>query len=315
MIGVGVDRPPAADGLHLRELERHCPRQADGVGLPVLFGSLGRVHRLVQIPAAGVGGGHCYRCRGLIVGRGGWCCGLSGGSEGSCGRWFFVAHRGLDGGGGPGVPALAGQNRVRDLHLLLFGGFVGGGGVFAAAEPVPGLFGELQTAEESVAGVDGPVAARFVLSDLVPVRDRHHIRCGRCTSGWGGLAWFDCSCEPRHGVNGRSTESAAVPHLEVQVRPAWPGGVDLAVPSDVRDVLAGGDFVSDLDQQVVGEHVAVDGRVDLAADVVVEHDPLPEPAGGTGLVHRSVGGGVDRLPVLGAVVLPLVHGAAARPEG
>lgn len=101
--------------------------------------------------------------------------------------------------------------------------------------------------------------------------------------------------------------------LEVQVRT---GGV--AVVSLVRDVLAGGDPVANLDEDAVGEHVPVDGGDDLAADVVVEDDPLPESLRLTRFGDDTVGVGVDgcadRTGEVDAVVLRPPSGPEAAGE-
>src|SRR5690606_3032 len=87
-------------------------------------------------------------------------------------RSFLAVRRSADaelrGACGPGAPALAGLDLLRDVDLLLAGGLVGDRGVLAAAEGEPGRLGELQAAGEAVAGVDRPVSAGLALGEAVP---------------------------------------------------------------------------------------------------------------------------------------------------
>ena len=57
------------------------------------------------------------------------------------------------------------SRRSASLNLLCTGSGRGGAG---HADAVPGLLGELQTAVEAVAGVDGPVATGLALCQSVP---------------------------------------------------------------------------------------------------------------------------------------------------
>ena len=220
------------------------------------------------------------------------------------------------------------QDPVGDLHLLFFGRFVCGGRILTAAGPGPGARRELQATEVAVAGVDRPVTARLVFGDLVPVGHGYGRRIGRGvllrgsagvdTAGgvgrWGRTD-FAGRINPRLRVDSFAAGQApSIPCLEMQVCSARAGRGHLAVVASVGDVLAGGDLIAGLDQHVLGEHVAVDGGPHLAADVVVQHNPLPEARGVPGGRDGAVGRGVDRFAGSRAEVDSLVHRAPAHTE-
>ena len=168
VIGVGINRPPPADGLHVGKALRHGPGHPDRVDLQVLLG--GDLVRIGHLPARG--------------------------------RRRLTGGRGLVGG-----RLTASRARVR-----------------RSVEP--------------------------------------RLRIGLAPTG----------------------QAPALPHLEVQV-----GAGGLAVVADLTDVLSCGNGVAHLHGHSVVPHMAVDGRVGLTVDGVVDDDPVAEPARGAGGGHHAWG--------------------------
>src|SRR5690625_3943304 len=102
--------------------------------------------------------------------------------------------------GGPGARALLGQQHLGRGDLLVLAGQVCALGVLGAADSLPRLLRELQTAVVAVAGVDGPVAARLARSDLVPAA--RGIR-----GGAGGQHPGGHQCAAREGCGGAADDA------------------------------------------------------------------------------------------------------------